>query len=165
MRGHHPSDGDIKRGNGGSQSWLGVRPTGSWPTLAAVERAGIEAVAYADVFDYPLTALELHRYLPGIQATPETIRVALHRGRLAARCLNYSGGYFTLSGRGELINLRRRRAAVAARRWCQAERYALRPLQWEKGLEQPERLEGEHGSALAPTTYCSLTCSARSRMF
>ena len=123
MHGRHLSDWDVKKGSGKSTSWPEVCPNGDWPTLPAVERAGIEAVAYADVFGYPLTALELHRYLPGVQATPEAIRVALHRGRLAGRCLSYKRGYFTLSGRAELINLRRHRAAVAAPLWCQAERY------------------------------------------
>ena len=35
-------------------------------TAPSLERAIVEAVAYADVFEYPLTADEVHRYLGGV---------------------------------------------------------------------------------------------------
>ena len=51
-------------------------------TVPSLERAIVEAVAYADVFDYPLTADEVHRYLDGVSATRAGVSTALSSGRL-----------------------------------------------------------------------------------
>ena len=91
------------------------------PGRAALERAIVQAVAYADVFDYPLTADEIHRYLIGVPASRGMVRTALNNARPAvlARC----GRYFTLEGRESAVDIRRVRASVAADYWRRAVRY------------------------------------------
>ena len=47
------------------------------PSRLPIEQAAVRSVAYADVFDYPLEAAEVHRYLHGISATVEMTAEAL----------------------------------------------------------------------------------------
>jgi hypothetical protein len=91
------------------------------PGRAALDRAIVEAVAYADVFDYPLTADEIHRYLIGVQASRGGVRNVLANSR--PRGLSRNGRYFTLQGRESVLEIRRARAATAAQYWQRAVRY------------------------------------------
>jgi hypothetical protein len=93
------------------------------PGRAALAHAIVKAVAYADVFDYPLTVDEIHRYLIGVPASRGAVRAALAAPRLVPEVLSRSGRYFTLAGRESAVNTRRRRAAVAAEYWRRAVRY------------------------------------------
>jgi hypothetical protein len=76
-------------------------------------------LAYADVFDYPLTAGEVYRYLTSARASPEDVRRALGDEECFARV----GDYFTLRGREYIVETRKRRAGVSARLWTHALRY------------------------------------------
>ena len=76
----------------------------------------LHTVRYADIFDYPLTAAEIHRYL-GLSATLETVQNALP-GPLVR-----SAAYYTLPGRDSLVNVRQRRQQIASARWPQALHY------------------------------------------
>src|ERR1700730_6215500 len=79
----------------------------SEPARAALEHAIVQAVAYADVFDYPLTADEIHRYLIGVPASRGAVRTALSTSRLVPDVLSRAGRYFTLVGRESAIDTRR----------------------------------------------------------
>jgi len=72
-----------------------------------LSRAALQTVAYADIFDYPLTALEIHRYLTGVSAPLEAVNRALEEDHLFVRI----GDYFTLPGREEIVSIRRQREA------------------------------------------------------
>ncbi len=72
-----------------------------------LSRAALYTVAYADIFDYPLTALEIHRYLTGVSAPIEAVNNALEEDRLFVRI----GDYFTLPGREEIVSIRAEREA------------------------------------------------------
>jgi hypothetical protein len=96
----------------------------SEPSRAALEHAIVQTVAYADVFDYPLTAEEIHRYLIGLWAARATVRSLLQAQ--PPRELVRSGRYFTLLGRQSAIETRKARAASAAEYWHRALHYALR---------------------------------------
>ena len=91
------------------------------PGRADLGRAIVQAVAYADVFDYALTADEIHRYLIGLPASRGIVRGMLANGRPAA--IARSGRYFTLVGRESAVDTRRARAATAAAYWRRAVRY------------------------------------------
>src|SRR5438874_7193541 len=82
------------------------------PDRADLERAIVQALAYADVFDYALTADEIHRYLIGVPARRGIVRAVLANSRPAA--IARSGRYFTLVGHESSVDTRRARAASAA---------------------------------------------------
>src|SRR5207302_681992 len=89
----------------------------------AVIRGILQAVAYADIFDYALTVDEAHRYLVGAPTSRGTVRGVLTSSKLIPRVLNRSGRYLTLVGREATIETRRRRAAVSSAYWRRAIRY------------------------------------------
>ncbi len=84
--------------------------------LSALHQAMLHTVRYADIFDYPLTAAEIHRYL-GLHATFETVQSALP-GPLVR-----SADYYTLPGRAAIVSIRQRRQQIASARWPNAQRY------------------------------------------
>lgn len=88
----------------------------------ALHRAIIRTMVYADVFDYPLTAAEIHRYLVGVRASPAEVQNGLRELWAAGRLL-YEDETYALPGRGSIIETRRRRAAVASQMWPRALRY------------------------------------------
>ena len=72
-----------------------------------LSRAALHTVAYSDIFDYPLTAPEIHRYLTGVRAPVEAVKQALEEEHLFVRI----GDYFTLPGREEIVSIRIQREA------------------------------------------------------
>ena len=78
--------------------------------------AVFQTLAYADVFDYPLTASEVHRYLTSTRGSFEQVVQVLRNEAVFTRV----GAYFTLRGREEIVETRERRAKVAARLWPKA---------------------------------------------
>jgi hypothetical protein len=83
----------------------------------AVQRAALRAVAYADIFAYPLDADEVHRYLHGVVATGAATDAALEASIGPDGALSRRDGFYTLRGREDLVDQRRGRAAHAARLW------------------------------------------------
>jgi len=89
--------------------------------LERVRRAAIGAVAYGDVFGYPLDAGEVHRYLHGVSASSAVTTSALERA--VGGPLSYRDGCYTLHGREELVAQRHSRADHARKLWPVAIRY------------------------------------------
>jgi hypothetical protein len=100
-----------------SKAWLNPAPD-------TLETAIIHTLAYADVFDYPLTVAEVHRYLVGMPASLDTVQNLLN-DKSTDMHLSYRRGYYTLPEREFTIETRRRRAEVAAQMWPLAVRYGL----------------------------------------
>jgi predicted nucleotidyltransferase len=71
------------------------------------------------VFDYPLTAPEVYRYLTSAKARYEEVLQALADQTIFSQV----GDYFTLRGREQIVETRKRRSAVAAHLWTKAVRY------------------------------------------
>jgi hypothetical protein len=102
--------------------------------IASIEQAILTTIAYADVFDYPLTPDEIHRYLSGIPATRQEVYAGLRSLRSGNRHLfslshapldeSVAAEYYTLPGREALVDLRQNREKYAAPLWGTARAYA-----------------------------------------
>lgn len=92
------------------------------PEPATVETAVVWTLAYADVFDYPLTWREVHRYLVGREAAASAVHDLLINGA-APKEVTRKGEYFTLPGRERVVEVRRQRASAAAETWPKAVRF------------------------------------------
>jgi len=88
----------------------------------ALANAIIETVAYADIFDYPLTAAEIHRYLIGQRCSRETVQAALDDATLVER-LRRSDDFYTLANREAIVTTRQQRQRLSGRFWPRARRY------------------------------------------
>lgn len=84
-----------------------------------ITRAILDTVVYADVFDYPLTLPEIHRYLTGVNTARQDITELLVSGFL----LQQVGEYYTLPGREAIVSMRKHREREAARLWRAARFY------------------------------------------
>jgi len=90
--------------------------------LPRVDSAVLEALAYADVYDWPLTAEEVHRFLPVAADGADVVTalgVMVTAGELA--CVD---GLHVLRGREWLVARRRARAAESERIWAELLRRA-----------------------------------------
>jgi hypothetical protein len=86
--------------------------------LNPLKRAILLSVTYADVFDYPLTAGEIHRYC-GVKASFTTLYAEIQ----GFGFLSQSGEFYTLPGREFLAAIRAHREEISARLWPHALRY------------------------------------------
>jgi hypothetical protein len=82
--------------------------------------AAVEAITYADLFDWPLTADEVHRFLP-VTARHDDVVAALGASRACGEVTSVDGLY-VLPGRAVLADRRRRREATSALLWPKAVR-------------------------------------------
>jgi hypothetical protein len=85
--------------------------------------AVLATLAYADLFDHPLTAEEVHRQLVAVRATLEEVTEVLHGSPRVVRVTTLFGNLFTLAGRDLIVEARRRREASAMQTWPQAWRW------------------------------------------
>ncbi len=86
-------------------------------------RAILNTLTYADIFNYPLTAEQIHRYLPGFSATPQS--VTDQSGCLAADgVIARVGDFYMLAGREDIASLRIDRQRSAEQLWPLAINFA-----------------------------------------
>lgn len=91
--------------------------------LSAIESAILQTITYVDVFDYPLTSAEVHRYLTGISASAEKVKHSLENGHLVPGSLEQRDGYYFLPGRAAIVETRHRREALSKEMWPVAQHY------------------------------------------
>jgi hypothetical protein len=75
------------------------------------------------VFDYPLTAAELHRYLVWVAASAGEVEGCLEAIARTTGDVVHTGGLWTLAGREWLVPVREGRTGHARRLWPAAVRY------------------------------------------
>jgi hypothetical protein len=76
-----------------------------------------ETLAYADVFDYPLTTEQICRYLVRTPATPAEVEAALLADPWLAARVERHGELICLRGRSQVIALRQTRERFSASLW------------------------------------------------
>lgn len=74
------------------------------PTFSPLEEAILKTLAYSDIFDYPLTLDELHKYLV-TSATKEEIKNCIEN----TNQIGFTENYFYLMGRDEIVRTRKQR--------------------------------------------------------
>jgi len=72
--------------------------------ISPLERAVLETLAYSDVFDYPLTLDELHRFLTFPAMVTEIQECISDMKNIA-----FDNGYYFLAGRSEIVDIRKQR--------------------------------------------------------
>jgi hypothetical protein len=85
-------------------------------TIDSIQKAICSTISYRDIFDYPVTLPEMHRYLHGIRCTLEDVSDAVRRGPLLDRYLDTDGEYFALRGRRAIFETRRIRRELSRRK-------------------------------------------------
>jgi hypothetical protein len=88
-----------------------------------LERRILQTVSYADVFDFPLRAGEIHQNLVGLAVSSLEVQAALDRSYLLCRYLERNQTYYTLLGRANIIEERRQRSLASSKLWPLAVRY------------------------------------------
>ena len=73
--------------------------------IGDLKRAVLETLAYSDIFEFPLRLEEIHRYLP----LPATVEQAASALQLLHGEIETQGGYYVLSGRAAIVDIRRAR--------------------------------------------------------
>ncbi|MBI3241067.1 MAG: hypothetical protein HYZ49_02085 [Chloroflexi bacterium] len=87
------------------------------------EIAILRTVLYADVFNYPLTAPEIHRYLIGESLALEEAQFILGSSPWLAQIISHVGDFYVVAGREDLIVLRQAHALSAEKLWQVARQY------------------------------------------
>lgn len=88
--------------------------------MTPLERSILETVVYFDLFDYPLTPTELHRYL--WQAPPASLTEVIQVASTLPQ-LEFTNGVFCIRGRGELAKIRTDRYLESERKFLLRRKY------------------------------------------
>jgi predicted nucleotidyltransferase len=93
------------------------------PQLSDLQWAILKTIAYADIFDYPLSCAEIHRYLIDCKASLTEVKTALHTLTNDSRHMWYCEPYYGLGGREQNFAIRQRRSQHARTLWQAAQHY------------------------------------------
>jgi hypothetical protein len=80
-------------------------------------------LAYSDIFDFPLSLKEIHRYLIGIRATEKKIEYLLNNDLDLANQVIFNESFYALAGRSNLFDKRKERHIHAKELWKQAHHF------------------------------------------
>jgi hypothetical protein len=95
-----------------------------------IQTAILRTLAYADVFNYPLTLKELHRFLIGKKTDSQGLKKTLK----TLKKISSRGDYFFLKNKEKNVYLRRKRKKWSQGKWLLARKVAswLRLIPWIK---------------------------------
>ena len=85
------------------------------------DKSILNPLLYADIFDYPLTFNEIHKYLE-FKATPERVADLLAQA-VTRREIILVDGFYSLAGKPDLAAIRRTREQASQQLWPKATRY------------------------------------------
>ncbi len=91
--------------------------------LSPLEQAVLQTIAYADIFNYPLSLQEIERYLIGMPASQDEIINAIYHNLQSLGLVQKKDEFFTLAGRESIIVDRSQRTRIAGQLWPQAVRF------------------------------------------
>lgn len=96
-----------------------------WPVnrVRDLRDAILCAVIYGDLFDYPLTAQQIHRYLPCYDVPLAAVEQQLLDDSRLGELLDSDPPFWFLAGRAQLVEVRRQRSAFSSHLWRAAQRY------------------------------------------
>lgn len=100
-----------------------ITATGNSGVILTMDEALLHTLVYADLFDYPLTVQEIHRYLTGRRASLSAVEEYLRRNGTTSGRLGFISPFWFLDGREHLVGLRQEREAVSQALWRGARRY------------------------------------------
>ncbi len=76
-------------------------------------------IAFFDIFDFPLTLREIHRYLLGVRTSEKELFDFLEKEEK----VDFAEGYYFMKGRRGLVKVRRERLKIAHRYWHKVKTY------------------------------------------
>lgn len=131
--------------------------------LGVLQRAILATVLYRDLFEYPVTIEEIHRYLHGVRCELSDVRAALLADEFLDRYLETDGHYFAVGGREALFEIRRRRESYANELWPIALLHARRlaGLPFVRMVAVTGSLAVDNPSGDADTDFMLVTESGR----
>lgn len=91
--------------------------------MSILDQAILQTLTYVDMYDYPLTVEEIHRYLIAQRTTKAKIKNALENSGPVANHVEKKGEYWFLAGRKDIVDTRLRRAKDSAHLWPRAIHY------------------------------------------
>lgn len=102
-----------------------------------LEKAILRTLAYADIFDYPLTAEEIYRFLIGQEKerkTQDEIKTQLVKNSYLLSRISYHNGFYCLKERKQVVAIRKKRERWSQKKLRIARRVAswLRLISWIK---------------------------------
>jgi hypothetical protein len=91
--------------------------------MPPLRKAILRTLAYADIFDYPLSASETSRFLIAKKKISlETVQKTLSQMTATGEQINAEKGFYCLKGRRELVGLRKKRARLSQKKLKIAQR-------------------------------------------
>jgi predicted nucleotidyltransferase len=97
---------------------------------SSLEKAIVSALVYHDLLDYPLTSLEILKYLDrtflDLENPPSLfqIQTLLEKSPLLKNILDQKKGFYFVKGRDKIVNLRINRQKLADQKWKKIRRIA-----------------------------------------
>ena len=104
--------------------------------MNSLDKAILETIIYYDLFDYPLTAVELWQWLWKYKCKLSELVFCLEKSEFLNRHIETKNGFYFLKGRKNLLSIRKIRRDYSIQKWKKALRAVsfLRFIPFLKGV-------------------------------